>query len=266
MNFNKEQLLAVNGLQLTGIIDDMNESRYDELCKILFDFIKYFHDQEIELKVYLQEKRYIEFYETLSGMRDTLKKIYAVDLVQSINMIIDELKNQEYKIVEEHFLYVLMEISKLSIDIQMARHRSINGDDADINMHKNIREYLESKKQKIILAVDDVSFVLSTLSLALNGTGNDYKLIGVRSGTEALKYLKNHTPDMFILDIEMPDMDGYELARRIKRAGQNAPIIFLTGNTKEECVYKAIEAGAADFILKPVNNAQVLEKIKQFIG
>lgn len=117
---------------------------------------------------------------------------------------------------------------------------------------------------KSVLAVDDVSLILNSLKLALKDT--KYKLTCVRSGAEALRFIKNNKPDLFVLDIEMPEMNGYELAEKIRANGQTAPIIFLTGNAKEEYVIKAIKAGAADFIVKPVDNEHVLEKIKKYIG
>jgi CheY-like chemotaxis protein len=81
----------------------------------------------------------------------------------------------------------------------------------------------------------------------------------------ALKFLQNHRPDLFILDIDMPGMDGYELARKIREANQNAPILFLTGNAKKEYVFEAIRVGASDFILKPIDREIVLKRIGKFI-
>ncbi|MCL2103413.1 MAG: response regulator, partial [Syntrophorhabdaceae bacterium] len=69
----------------------------------------------------------------------------------------------------------------------------------------------------------------------------------------------------FLLDIEMPEMDGYELARRIRESGHAAPIIFLTGNARKDSVARALQAGAADFIVKPVAKAELLERIGKYI-
>jgi CheY-like chemotaxis protein len=80
-----------------------------------------------------------------------------------------------------------------------------------------------------------------------------------------MKYLEKHHPDLFLLDIEMPEMNGYELAARIRKNGEKAKIVFLTGNAKKENVMKAVEAGAADFIVKPVSKEGVLAKITMYI-
>ncbi|MDR1578725.1 MAG: response regulator, partial [Synergistaceae bacterium] len=121
----------------------------------------------------------------------------------------------------------------------------------------------EEGRQKTILAVDDAAFFLNMLKMYMLGTG--HKLICVNSGDAALQYLATHSADLFILDIEMPGMDGYELARKIREKEEKAHIIFLTGNAKRENVYKAIKVGASDFITKPITQAQVLARIAKFI-
>jgi CheY-like chemotaxis protein len=92
-----------------------------------------------------------------------------------------------------------------------------------------------------------------------------YILTCVSSGRDALKYLEKHQPDIFLLDIEMPGMDGYELAARIKESGQKAPIIFLTGNAKKEHLARAVKSGAVDFIIKPINKDVLLAKIHKYL-
>ena len=120
-------------------------------------------------------------------------------------------------------------------------------------------------KRKItsILAVDDVTFFLNALQTLLKETG--YDLTCVDSGAAALRFLRNNNPDLFLLDIEMPEMNGYELARKIRESGQKAPIIFLTANSSHNHVMKAVEAGAVDFIVKPINKTHVINKIEKVI-
>lgn len=117
--------------------------------------------------------------------------------------------------------------------------------------------------RKSILAVDDTEFFLRTLRSILQDNAM-YKLTCTTSGTTALKFLQKNHPNLFILDIDMPDMNGYELAQRIRASGQTAPIIFLTGNSTEESIIKALQVGAADFIAKPVCKAKLLERIAKF--
>jgi CheY-like chemotaxis protein len=120
-------------------------------------------------------------------------------------------------------------------------------------------------KQKIILAVDDSPFFLRSLDLMLKDSG--YRIFCVNSGKAALEFVRRkYTPDLFILDIDMPITNGYDLAKRIKELGYTAPIIFLTGNAKEKNIIEAAKVGAADYIVKPLDKTQVLERINKHIG
>ncbi|MDR2571626.1 MAG: response regulator [Oscillospiraceae bacterium] len=114
-----------------------------------------------------------------------------------------------------------------------------------------------------ILAVDDTAFFLSYLKSILSNSG--YNLTCVNSGDAALNYIKTHTPDLFILDIDMPGMDGYELAIKIRANKHTAPIVFLTANATRENVFKAIKVGAADFITKPMNREDAITRISKHI-
>lgn len=149
-------------------------------------------------------------------------------------------------------------VSALSIDIQMA----IYGQEHAASTQQ-AGESGGEEREPVILAVDDNSFFLNTIKSYLQGS--QYKLTCVNAGSVALRFLERHTPDLFVLDIDMPEMDGYELAAKIRERGFKAPIIFLTGNASKEYVIKAVKVGAADFIIKPISKTQALEKIAKYI-
>ena len=117
--------------------------------------------------------------------------------------------------------------------------------------------------KKTVLAVDDVPFFLNRLKTMLKDT--PYKLVCLTSGKVALDYIAENRPALFLLDIEMPEMDGYELARKIRENGHTAPIIYLTGNDSQEYLDKAMAAGASDFIVKTFGQLDIVEKIDKYI-
>lgn len=117
--------------------------------------------------------------------------------------------------------------------------------------------------QKTVLVVDDKPFFLNLVKTQLNDPR--YNVVCVNSGAAALFCLKKHKPDLFILDIEMPEMNGYELVSKIKDLGFSAPVIFLTANKKNENLIKAQKAGAVDFLVKPINKQQLIEKVEKYI-
>lgn len=103
---------------------------------------------------------------------------------------------------------------------------------------------------KKILVVDDLADNLKVVEEVLK---EKYKLILVKSGRKALQYLEKNVVDLVLLDILMPEMDGFETYQKIKQIQQNAtvPVIFLTADTDSGNEVKGLEMGAVDFIRKP---------------
>ncbi|MCL2034858.1 MAG: response regulator [Oscillospiraceae bacterium] len=117
---------------------------------------------------------------------------------------------------------------------------------------------------KIILAVDDMPEMLSFVNNTLK---NHYKVIAVPGGEAALTVLRTQKPDLFILDIDMPDMNGYELAQIIRGSDNHAktPLVFLTGNSTREHITKAMAVGCDDFIVKPTSHERLLTVAGKFL-
>ncbi len=117
------------------------------------------------------------------------------------------------------------------------------------------------EEQFKILAVDDQKFNLNLLADMLNN--ESYHISMVTSGASAIKHLEENTPDLILLDIIMPEMDGYEVCQKIKSSSrfQHIPIIFITADLSSSSLQKAFELGAADFIIKPVNIEEVSARI-----
>lgn len=113
-----------------------------------------------------------------------------------------------------------------------------------------------------ILIVDDVAVNLSLLRQTLESLGY-YNLIEASSGNEAIKQFDKHQIDLVLLDIMMPDLDGYETAAILKEkvAGDHIPIIFVTALTSDEYLATALKSGGDDFICKPFNIAVLSSKI-----
>ena len=130
---------------------------------------------------------------------------------------------------------------------------------------ESISQLAETDLSKKVLAVDDRPEILSFVTGALK---NHYKVYGATGGEKALKFLETQKCDLFILDIDMPGMNGYELAETLRKSDDYAktPIIFLTGNSARERILKAIDAGGNDFIVKPANYEILLAKASKFLN
>lgn len=113
-----------------------------------------------------------------------------------------------------------------------------------------------------ILVVDDNALNLQLISSLLRTNG--YKPVIANSGANALKYLEQKTPDLILLDIMMPEIDGFEVIKRLKSNASYAeiPVIFLTAKSDVTDVVNGFRLGAVDFITKPFRSEEVLVRIK----
>lgn len=115
--------------------------------------------------------------------------------------------------------------------------------------------------EKKIVAVDDSIIILKMLTKVLE---EDYDLHAFSVGKRALKFLEEHTPDLIILDIDMPELSGYEMLKIIREKPhlKGVPVIFLTSNNDKEHVIRAAAGGANDYVVKPIDEKVLLNKIQ----
>lgn len=111
-----------------------------------------------------------------------------------------------------------------------------------------------------IMVVDDEVSVTTVLDRILTEEG--YQVIVANSGKAALKTLDEIVPDLIMLDIKMPEMDGYETLDRIKQEYEEVPVIMLTAVPDPVSINKSINLGADDYIRKPFRSAELLARIK----
>ena len=115
-----------------------------------------------------------------------------------------------------------------------------------------------------ILVVDDNKTNLASARMVLNDM---YKVTAVTMGVQALKFLEKNTCDLILLDINMPEMDGFEVLEQIKANPEwmEIPVIFLTADNDAETESRCLEAGALDFIAKPFVPAVMLSRIGRIL-
>ncbi|WP_294965725.1 hybrid sensor histidine kinase/response regulator [Sulfurimonas sp.] len=118
------------------------------------------------------------------------------------------------------------------------------------------------KCKPYIIAVDDTQYNLEVLTMILMDL--DAEIECVESGAEALELIKIKVPDLILLDIIMPNMNGYEVCQTIKKEPEtnNIPIIFLSALDDIESKIKAFEVGGVDYITKPFNTLEVAARVK----
>ena len=122
------------------------------------------------------------------------------------------------------------------------------------------------EKIKKILVVDDEPDVASLLTLMLKSQG--YEVITAGDGQDALEKARSEKPDLIVLDIMLPKLDGYRVARMLKfdENFSHIPIIMVTAKIQEKDKKIGIETGADAYVTKPFDTTALLEKIKESLS
>jgi CheY-like chemotaxis protein len=117
--------------------------------------------------------------------------------------------------------------------------------------------------RKILVVDDNVSFLKQVGALL----EDSYELFLAKSGAQGLKISAQERPDMILLDIEMPEMDGFATLAKFREDPRFSaiPIVFLSGNRDEATRKRALESGAAEIIIKPAGRDFLLERIEFYL-
>jgi DNA-binding response OmpR family regulator len=123
-----------------------------------------------------------------------------------------------------------------------------------------------AREQPVVLAADDDEDILALVAFRLERSG--YTVIQARDGQEALELALAEKPDLAVLDVMMPKLDGFELTRRLRaEASTNRmPIILLTARAQDADVAQGFEAGADDYIRKPFSPQELRTRVQAILG
>lgn len=115
-----------------------------------------------------------------------------------------------------------------------------------------------------IMIVDDAEFLRVRISKMLNGEG--FEVVEAENGARAVEKYKEIHPDLVLMDVTMPEMDGLTALKTIRESDSQARVIMLTALGQESVVLDAIKSGAKDFIVKPFEQERVLGAIKKILA
>ncbi|MCX7020220.1 MAG: response regulator [bacterium] len=120
--------------------------------------------------------------------------------------------------------------------------------------------------KKLIMAVDDESDLLLIVKTALFSEG--YDVVTASNGADGLEIAKQKYPDLVILDMMMPEMDGFEVLRRLREIPrmQKTPVIMLTGVSEKARIRQAIDSGIEYYIVKPFEFSELIAKVKMLMA
>ena len=115
-----------------------------------------------------------------------------------------------------------------------------------------------------VMVVDDDPFMLINYKLML--VENGFEVIEAANGSEAVSFYKETRPDMVLMDITMPDMDGITALKEIRAIDPDAKIAMVTAMGQQSMVMEALKSGAKDFVIKPFDQDRVLEAVKKMMA
>jgi CheY-like chemotaxis protein len=115
---------------------------------------------------------------------------------------------------------------------------------------------------KTILIVEDTELNIDLLTQLLE---DDYNLLVAKDGAEGVSMAQQNNPDLILMDISLPVMDGYQATRQIRTTMTSTPIIGLSAHAMSGDADKAKEAGCNDYLTKPVNEDLLIQKLKEYL-
>jgi DNA-binding response OmpR family regulator len=122
------------------------------------------------------------------------------------------------------------------------------------------------RPQPVVLAADDDEDILELVAFRLERSG--YTVLRARDGEEALRVALEAKPDLAVLDVMMPKLDGFELTRRLRAedATSRMPIILLTARAQDADVQAGFDAGADDYLRKPFSPQELRARVQAILG
>lgn len=124
----------------------------------------------------------------------------------------------------------------------------------------------EPRTRPLVLVADDDRDILQLVSFRLERA--DYEVVQANDGEEALRLVKELRPDLAVLDLMMPKLNGYEVIREIRRHEETKaiPVILLTARVQEADVARGFEAGADDYLKKPFSPQELRARVQAILG
>jgi CheY-like chemotaxis protein len=241
-----------------------------DYIELLHTFDSDYKAQESGLRAALKIKQYATVLQRLAAIEKLLLAIHADDLAEDCkdhinqNKDISGIRHEKLEMFVNYFLSSLSMLSDEIHVLHLLRKQNIEAEkDAAPEVEVEVISPGNTPDAKKILVINKTAIFMRNFKLALEDTG--HRLLGLTSGEAALMYIKTAKLDLIILDDDLPDADTVDLAKKIKETGQSAPIVLLTGNVTKEHILKVMEAGIVDFIVKPIVNNDVQEKVSKHL-
>jgi len=269
----KDKILTVGELD-AEFIKEMSDEALSSYVQDLNTFTTEYEAQEKGLKHAIKRKHYAFVMQWLTALEKSLSKIHAKGLADDCayqikaNKDFNTIRHEKLEVFIEYFL---SSTSILAADIKALKlpdtvlPEEVQGDSV-----KHAAPDIEilstgtSENAKTVLIVNKMKMFMNSIKNALNDSG--HKLIGVTSAESMVSYLKIEKPNLLVLDEDLPQANMLVLMKIIRATGHQAPILITTGKITKDKMVSYMEAGVADFIMKPITPGDVQKKIDKHLS
>ena len=204
-----------------------------------------------------------------------------VEIIERVRELLqDSLRNSDImmQIGENHFFLLLPEISAYNVERvieriqaswskdEYSKYVTLSVESESINTDSHHKQHTEERQPDWVAVVDDDMTNLTLVGSILSK--NNMRVTALQSGSAFLDFIKDNQPDLVLLDVKMPEMDGFETLRRLRERGGAAvriPVIFLTADEDEETETRGLELGAMDFIRKPIIPNTLILRVRHIL-
>jgi len=275
-NYNLATLIEQGELNIRSVAATTKNMTAGEYFDMLSELIDRASTFKSDLHKLISRDSDRNTYKSLAGMFNLLKNLGYEKHAIDFDAILDAYDRGHSRLTSAYAKKIMDSFSALCAQITAAMITHSPEDPGDDPHGLSLREWLELRqieRQKkeivtykpIVLAVDDSPMVLKSVSTYLS---DDYKVYMLAKSFMLEKTLSQVKPDLFLLDYNMPVLNGFELIPVIRSFPEhkNTPIIFLTSEGRIENISGAVILGACDFIVKPVQRSVLRERVSKHIA
>ena len=266
-NFDLAALLRSGNLDVRGLAENNSSFSVGEYYNSLSKFIAIapaVNDALAQVAKFAGDKNDIQ---NLADIKILLSDIGCNKFIPVIDDILDAYKKGKMTFAASYAEKFLSDFNRLYTQTMSAKTTPESGIPAIESSLKVVLKQLdleEVNRKPLVLAVDDASVMLKTIIAALSG---DYKVYGLPDPMKLEKILCHMTPELFLLDYNMPGRSGFDLVPVIRgfEEHKDTPIIFVTSMNTFDHLSNAVALGACDFVIKPIQPDLLREKVAKHI-
>jgi len=268
-NFNLTALLKLSDLNLRRFAKNNPAKRTGDYFKTLSQFLSMAPDVSEVLKRFSTDSAYNDDWKYIKDIIALLNDMGCDKFEAYLTAIRNACGRGDRRQASIHADKVLaLNFDNFCAQIQSAKKEktadSSSEKDSNLSAFIKVTDEKEADRKYFVMAVDDSPAILEAVSAVLSANYEVFKLPKPKMLEKVLQQVK---PDLFLLDYQMPELNGFELIPIIRgiEGHKDTPIIFLTSEGTVDNITAAIGLGACDFIVKPFNPEQLLEKVAKNI-